>query len=242
MKSVATRRATSIDGNAGGKPCRSATPLNASYMMRAQVSVSPLTVRRSSMAMSRPSLSRILHPEIGPEHQVAVEEGLAAALGHDAPGLEHVAPLGGGERGGHVLLHQQHGEALLAVEHLQHVEDRVHDARHDAQARLVEHQEARPRHEGAGDREHLALAAGKGAGPLVHPLPQHREEAEDPLEHLLAALRVAVAEGAEAQVLGHREAAEEAPALGDERDAEVDAVRGLDVVDATVVEPDLPAP
>ena len=35
---------------------------------------------------------------------------------------------------------------------------------------------------------------------------------------------------------------EEAPALGDERDAEVDPVRGLDVVDAAAVEPDLPAP
>src|SRR6266853_1367664 len=98
MKRVATRRATSIDGIAGGKPCRSrsATPLNASYMMRAQVSVSPPAVRRSSMAISRPSLPRILHPEIGPAHQVAVEQGLARALGHDAAGLEHVAALGGG--------------------------------------------------------------------------------------------------------------------------------------------------
>src|SRR5258708_16043893 len=104
MKSVATRRATSIDGNAGGKPCRSATPLNASYMMRAQVSVSPLTVRRSSMAMSRPSLSRILHPEIGPPHQVAVEQGLAAALGHHAPGLDPVAALASAQRCVHPLL------------------------------------------------------------------------------------------------------------------------------------------
>src|SRR5712664_1485125 len=227
MKSVASRRATSIDGNAGGKPCRSATPLNASYMMRAQVSVSPLTVRRSSMAMSRPSLPRILHPEIGPAHQVAVEQGLARALGHDAAGLEHVAALGGGQGGGHVLLDEQHGQTLLAMEHLQHVQDRVHDARHDAEARLVEHQEARPRHERARDRQHLALAAGERARALVNALAQHREEAEDALEHLLAALRVAVAEGAEAQVLGHREAAEETPALGDERDAEVDPVRGL---------------
>src|SRR5258705_8900967 len=242
MKGVATRRATSIDGNAGGKPCRSAAPLNASHMMRAQVSVSPLTVRRSSMAMSRPSLPRILHPEIGPAHQVAVEQGLAAALGHDAPGLEHVAALGGDQRGGHVLLDEQHGQTLLAMEHLQHVQDRVHDARHDAEARLVEHQEARPRHERARDRQHLALAAGERARALVDALAQHREEAEDPLEHLLAALRVAVAEGAEAQVLGHREAAEETPALGDEREAEGDPVRGLDVVDAAAGGPELPAP
>src|SRR5258707_952890 len=210
-------------------------------MMRGRVSAPPPAVRRSSMAMSRPSLPRILHPEIGPAHQVAVEQGLARALGHDAAGLEHVAALGGGQGGGHVLLDEQHGQTLLAVEHLQHVQDRVHDARHDAEARLVEHKEARPRHERARDREHLALPAGERARALIDALAQHREEAEDPLEHLLAALRVAVAEGAEAQVLGHREAAEEAPALGDERDAEVDPVRGLDVVDAAAVEPDPPA-
>src|SRR5260370_17049188 len=93
MKRVATRRATSIDGIAGGKPCRSATPLNASYMMRAQVSASPPAVRRSSMAISRPSLPRILHPEIGPPHQVAVEQGLPRALGHDPPGLDPLPPL-----------------------------------------------------------------------------------------------------------------------------------------------------
>jgi len=74
---------------------------------------------------------------------------------------------------------------------------------------------------------------------LGHPLLQHREELEDALQHLLAALRVAVAEGAETQVLGHREPAEEAPALRDQRDAEADAVRRFHVVDAAAVEPDL---
>src|SRR5260370_37114872 len=122
MNSVATRRATSIDGNAGGKPCRSATPLNASYMIRAQVSVSPLTVRRSSMAMSRPAFSRILHPEIGPPHQVAVEQGLARALGHDAAGLEHVAALGGGQGGGPLPPDEPHRPTPPATEHLQPVQ------------------------------------------------------------------------------------------------------------------------
>ena len=51
---------------------------------------------------------------------------------------QRAGTLSGGEGGRHVLLHQQHGEPLLAVEHLQHVQDRVHDARHDAEARLVE--------------------------------------------------------------------------------------------------------
>src|SRR5260370_18366292 len=120
MKSVATRRATSIDGNAGGKPCRSATPLNASYMIRGQVSVSPPAVRRSSLAMSRPSFSRILHPEIGPAHQVAVEQGLPRALGHDPAGLADLSALGGGQGGGHVLLDEPHGQTLLAMDHLQH--------------------------------------------------------------------------------------------------------------------------
>ena len=89
-----------------------------------------------------------------------------------------------------------------------------------------------PRHERARDREHLALAARERAGPLAHALPQHREEREDALEHLLAPLRVAVAERAEPQIVGDGEAAEEPATLGHERDAEVDAVGRLDRVDA----------
>ena len=61
------------------------------------------------------------------------------------------------------------------------------------------------------------------------------------LEHLLAALRVAVAEGCRGAGSRRRKPAEEPTALGHQRDAEVDAIRRLDVVDAMAVEPDLAA-
>src|SRR5207247_6275566 len=125
---------------------------------------------------------------------------------------------------------------------LEHVRARGDAARHEGGARLGQQQGARTRHEGARDREHLARAARERARALVHALPEHREEAEDALEHLVAALWIAVAEGTKTQVLGDREPAEQPTALGHERNAQIHAVRRLDVVDAAALEPDLATP
>ena len=46
-------------------------------------------------------------------------------------------------------------------------EDLLHDDGREAERGLVEHEEARPRHERAADGEHLLLAAGHGAGGLA---------------------------------------------------------------------------
>src|SRR5262249_60195405 len=112
---------------------------------------------------------------------------------------------------------------------------------HDPQARRAEHEEARSRHERPRNREHLTLTAGERARTLGHALAQHGKEPEDPLEHLLSALRVAVAEGAEAEVLRHGEPAEEPPTFRHEGDAQIDAVGRLHPVDTLSIEPDLAA-
>src|SRR4029450_4814367 len=91
------------------------------------------------------------HPEVRLPDEVAAAQLLAAALQHHAARLEHVTPVGQVQRGRHDLLDEEHGEAFGLVEAAQRVHDLVDEARHDPQARLVEHEEARPRHERTGD-------------------------------------------------------------------------------------------
>src|SRR5262249_10901636 len=100
-------------------------------------------------------------------------------------------------------------------------------------------EKSRPRHQGARDREHLALSAGQRAGALRDALLENGEELEDALDHLVAPLLIPIPVGAEPKVLADAEPAEQPPTLGHERDAERDAIRRLHVVDAPAVEPDL---
>ena len=58
-----------------------------------------------------------------------------------------------------VLLDQEHGELLSPIELADRIEDLSHDHRREAERGLVEQQQARARHQRAGDREHLLLAA-----------------------------------------------------------------------------------
>src|SRR3954464_1072937 len=81
-----------------------------------------------------------------------------------------------------VLLDQEHGKLLARVEFADRVEDLAHDDRRKSERGLIQQEEARARHQGAGDCQHLLLAAGERAAALMQPLLQTREE----LEHLLA--------------------------------------------------------
>jgi hypothetical protein len=86
------------------------------------------------------------------------------------------------------------------------------DHRREAEAELVEQQQARLAHEGAPDGEHLLLAPGEQADA---PRAQRRQGREV----LVGALGVqALAAVAEAEVLGDGEAEEQPAALGDVRD------------------------
>lgn len=83
----------------------------------------------------------------------------------------------------------------------QRVHDLVDQARHDAEARLVEHEETRARHERAGNGQHLRLAAAERPRALLRPLAEHGEEGVDAFQHLAPVGRIAVAVAAERQVL-----------------------------------------
>ena len=134
--------------------------------------------------------------------------------------FQHIAARGQLEGRAGVLLHQQHGDALL-VDGAHGLEDGTHQERSQAQRRFVQQEQARPGHEGAPDGQHLLLAAGQRARQLLLALEQAREQLEDPLQGPFAAFLVADAEGPQAQVLQHAHGAEHATAFGRLGDAQV---------------------
>ena len=97
-----------------------------------------------------------------------------------------------------------------AVELADRVEDLPHDQRRKAERGLVEQQQARARHQGARDREHLLLAARQRAAALVQPLLQAREQREDALE-IGGEVRLLGDDRAHLQVFHHGHAREDAP-------------------------------
>ena len=171
-------------------------------------------------------------PEVGLPHQVAAAQLLAPALGDDAAGLQHVAAVGQIERGRHVLLDEEHGQPLRLVQ--RRSESMTESTRRGMIPRLGS---SSMRKRGR-DISARAMASIWASPPLsvparwLHALPQHREERENALEHLPTVRRVAVAEAAEAQVLGDAQPAEQAAALGHERHAQLHAVGRVHRADA----------
>src|SRR4029453_7230407 len=119
--------------------------------------------------------------------EVGVADGLvlgqlgARPLERHVPPLKHVRPARGAPRELRVLLDDEDGEALLLVQVAEDAEDLSYDDRREPERRLVEEQETRPRHERAGDREHLLLSAGERSGLLRAALVEPREVAAHPL-------------------------------------------------------------
>src|SRR4051794_12772870 len=99
---------------------------------------------------------------------------LGGAGHHDPAGLQHVRVVGELEDEVGVLLDQQERHALLAGDLHEDREQLPGELGCEAQRRLVEQHEARAQHQGAGDREHLLLAAAERARMLVVPLLQPR--------------------------------------------------------------------
>src|SRR6266542_2338281 len=165
----------------------------------------------------------------------------ARPLEPDPPGLDHRAPLRDLERLAQVLLDEEHGDAGRVP-----LGDRAHhlldEDRREAEARLVEHEEPRLRHERAPDRAHLLLPAGEAAGDLATPLAQPRERREDLLEVPRRGGAHARVVGAELEVLAHRELRPELAPLGHERDPELGARRGRHREEGAAAELDLTSP
>ncbi len=154
------------------------------------------------------------------------DEPLAGVFHDDAPGLEHVAVVGGGQRHVRVLLDQQDRGAALAVDPDDDVEDLARELGRQAQAGLVHQHHRGPRQQRACDRQHLLLAARKLARLLFRPFAQDREVTVDRLDVLRHPVRVFARIGAHAQVVLDRQQGKHLAALGHMADAGAhDAVR-----------------
>src|SRR5262249_39844817 len=180
--------------------------------------------------------------EVGLSHELAGQELATTPVEHHAPGLEHVAARGQLQRRRHILLHEEHGQSLRGVETPQRFHHGVHETRHDAEAGLIQHEEAWARHEGAGDGEHLPLATAQGARALLRALAQDGKQRVDPVEHVATVRSVRVGEGAELEIFRRGEAAEEPPSFGDEGETELHAIRRIETSERPSVEADLPRP
>src|SRR5262245_60291880 len=101
----------------------------------------------------------------------------------NAARLEQVAEIRGLKCGARVLLDEQDGDAKLA-QRGDNAKDLADDKRRETEARLVEKQEPRLRHQRAAEREHLPLAARERPRQLIAPLGEARKALEDRLEAL----------------------------------------------------------
>src|SRR5687768_3206695 len=88
-----------------------------------------------------------------------------------------------------LLDHEQRDTLLLETADI--VEYLRHDARRKAERGLVQHQEARPRHHRARDRQHLLLAARQRACELPAALAEDRKQPEIFLDVTADTVRVA---------------------------------------------------
>ena len=97
-------------------------------------------------------------------------------------------------------------------------ENLVDEFGHDPLRRLVQHQQPRPGHQRAADREHLLLPAGQCFSALVQPFGQAREQLEHALQRRLAIGLFAKEIAAEAQVVAHRQPRKQPAVLRNEGD------------------------
>ena len=170
-----------------------------------------------------------LQPEIGAAHPVVLEQSVAGAAQHHGAGFDDIGAVGHRQRRVGVLLDQQNRRAL-ALQLGDRLIDLAHQHRRQPHARLIEQQQARMGHQGAGQSEHLLLTAGKMAGGLMAAGLEHRKQlhhAHDVGVHAVAAPAI----GAEPQIVLDAERGEDLPALGHLDDAEPDPFIGREGAD-----------
>src|SRR3989338_8408402 len=126
-----------------------------------------ISVRTASvligLVIGAPSIPRPASAaEVGALDPLVGEQRRARAGERDGAVLDHVGAVGEPERAQDVLLDQEDRHAV-AVDRGEVLEDGGEDDRREAEGGLVEHQEARARHQRAPDGRHLLLAAREGA-------------------------------------------------------------------------------
>src|SRR5882724_11528026 len=189
--------------------------------------------RRASRAPSGDS-----ETQVGLLHVGAREQARPRALEHQTPILEHVAPMRELERARHVLL-DEHDRRAGVVDALERLEDELHHHRCEAQARLVQQEQPRPRHEAPPDRAHLLLAARQGTGQLALALAQTREQREDEPERV-GATRAIRRAAAQLEVVAHGHRGKQLTAFRHVGDAARGDLRRSEPVEPLALELDAP--
>src|SRR6185437_13189127 len=167
----------------------------------------PPPVIRTSLSLTRSM--RLLQKlrrsdtQIGLAHGRVVRELVRRALQVHLAVFQDVGVAGDAQRQAHVLLHHQNGQALLAVEPLDGLEDLLDQQRRQAHRRFVQQDHARARHKRAADGQHLLFAARKRRGLLLAAFLQPREGLEDTFEILCDLAARAPQISAQLQVLAH---------------------------------------
>src|SRR5499433_325975 len=149
--------------------------------------------------------ARVLDAEVELLDVVLLEQARARVFHHDAPHLQHVAVVSEVEGHVGVLLYEEDGHAMLAVDAADDVEDVLDELRGEAQRRLVEEHHGGPGHEGTADGEHLLLAAGERARALLGAASEDGEVVVHHLEVAGDALAVLPRVRAHLEVLAHGE-------------------------------------
>src|SRR5687768_14173066 len=201
------------------------------------------TFSNSSSAIPTPATAVLLHvavaaalPAAGAQVELADvlvrAQPLRRAVEDDAPVLHHVPVVRHLERHLRVLLHDEQRDLQAVPDHAQALHELANHERRETQGELVDEQQLRRAHEGGGDAEHLALAAGKVAGFAL------REACE--LRKILVRrlLGEALAAHGGLQVLVDRQVLEDLAALRDQRGAEARHPMRRPVLDALAIEDD----
>ncbi len=143
------------------------------------------------------------------------------SLGDDTPLFEQREAMRGAPRKDDILFDQDHGDAVLPVQLHDHVLDLLDDVGLNAFSRLVQQEDLRLRQQRPRDGELLLLAAGQIAAMAMQEILKDRKQVDDPVFQPLRGTR---REGAKLQVLAHREARQDAPALRHIGDARLGAL------------------
>ena len=191
---------------------------------------SPSAVRRpivDTFVMVRsPLRSCVGQSQIGTANPVVGEQCLIVAFQHDVAGFQHVATIRQFQRLGDTLFHQQDGDAILAMDLRDALEDGVGDRGCQAHRGFIQHQEARGAGEAAADRQHLLLAAGECAGELAGAFGQDGEQRVDAFQRVVPLGAAGLWVSAHLEIFAYCEGAEHLATLWHVGDAEMGACCG----------------
>src|SRR6516165_11683074 len=197
----------------------------------ADVGTMPRPYNKPRASADRPAVERAgaleLHAEVVLLDELVLSELLRVPpLELDAPVDDDVTAVGDLGRLVEVLLGHQHRQLVALLELADLGDHAGYQNRRQADRGLVDQQDLRRGHEGARDGEHLLLAAAHAAGQLPAALAQHREGLEAERQIAIDVGPGTRAIGAEQEILLHRELREEPPALGYQRDPQIDDLLG----------------